>query len=314
MTMDYGALIKEIGRGSAGARALDYPRAFELFGAMLDAQVPDLELGAIAIAYRLKGETIEELKAFVDATHRRTARIESLKRAVVIPSYNGARHRANLLPLLALLLRDAGVPVLIHGTLEAPSRVSTASILSELNMAPSIDACAATKQLKSAGLAFIAIEALAPGLARLLDLRRRMGVRNSAHTVCKMLNPLGDDALQLLSVTHPEYHDTMHAFYAAHPANILLMRGTEGEAIANTRRAQSIEWLHGGRTEELIASASAGSAQLEGMPRALDARSTAEWIEQVRAGFIPVPAAIAAQRDAIVRLLHASLHRVERAA
>ncbi|EGC98391.1 glycosyl transferase family protein, partial [Burkholderia sp. TJI49] len=49
--------IKEIGRGPHGARALSADDTFALYRAMLDARVSDLELGAILIAYRLKGET-----------------------------------------------------------------------------------------------------------------------------------------------------------------------------------------------------------------------------------------------------------------
>ena len=46
--------IKEIGRGKDGARDMSEQEAYELFGAILDGGVPDLELGAILIALRVK--------------------------------------------------------------------------------------------------------------------------------------------------------------------------------------------------------------------------------------------------------------------
>ncbi|MFX8180047.1 glycosyl transferase, partial [Acinetobacter baumannii] len=55
--MDYAALIKEVGRGARGARDLTRAQAENLFGAMLDGVVPDLELGALLIALRVKGES-----------------------------------------------------------------------------------------------------------------------------------------------------------------------------------------------------------------------------------------------------------------
>ena len=56
------ALIKEIGRGAKGARDLLMADAEQLFAAMLNGDVPDLELGAILLSLRIKGESDEELR------------------------------------------------------------------------------------------------------------------------------------------------------------------------------------------------------------------------------------------------------------
>ena len=52
--MDYTKIIKEIGRGKI-MRATDRQTAFELYQAMLAGAVPELELGGILIALRIKG-------------------------------------------------------------------------------------------------------------------------------------------------------------------------------------------------------------------------------------------------------------------
>ena len=53
--MDYRKIIKEIGRGKNHARDLDFDTARGLYARMLDGDVPDLELGSILIALRIKG-------------------------------------------------------------------------------------------------------------------------------------------------------------------------------------------------------------------------------------------------------------------
>lgn len=53
--MDYRKIIKEVGRGKNHARDLDYATAHELYSKMLNGEVPDLELGGILIALRIKG-------------------------------------------------------------------------------------------------------------------------------------------------------------------------------------------------------------------------------------------------------------------
>ncbi|RZL30769.1 MAG: DNA-binding protein YbiB, partial [Rubrivivax sp.] len=71
--MDYASLIKEVGRGTRGARDLTREQAERLFGAMLDGQVPDMELGALLIAMRIKGESSDEVAGFLAAMQARTA-------------------------------------------------------------------------------------------------------------------------------------------------------------------------------------------------------------------------------------------------
>ncbi|MGZ3254996.1 MAG: DNA-binding protein YbiB, partial [Burkholderiaceae bacterium] len=121
--------IKEIGRGKDGARSLSRADACQLYTAMLDGRVSDLELGAILLAMRIKGESVEEIAGFLDAAETSFQKLKApagLYAPVLIPSYNGSRHMANLTPLLAMLLAREGVPVLVHGVLHDPNRITTA--------------------------------------------------------------------------------------------------------------------------------------------------------------------------------------------
>lgn len=113
--MKYAPIIKEIGRGAKGSKPMTTAQAEMLFGDLLDGQVPDLELGAIVIALRIKSESLDELSGFKRALDARTPQVAVPPgpRCVVLPTYNGARRQANLMPLVALLLAREGVPVLI---------------------------------------------------------------------------------------------------------------------------------------------------------------------------------------------------------
>ena len=70
-------------------------------------------------------------------------------RPLVIPTYNGARHQANLLPLLVLLLKRIGVPVLVHGCLDGSGRVASAYVFRELGILPCVTPGQAQKALTS---------------------------------------------------------------------------------------------------------------------------------------------------------------------
>src|SRR5215510_12897009 len=126
--MSISKYIKEIGRGKEGARSLSREQAHDLMSQVLDGQVTDLEIGAFAIAMRIKGESLEELDGFLAAATERCLPIPGDRPVVVLPSYNGARKLPNLTPLLAQLLAQEGVPVLVHGPVHDPARVTTAEI------------------------------------------------------------------------------------------------------------------------------------------------------------------------------------------
>jgi anthranilate phosphoribosyltransferase len=303
--------IKEIGRGPNGARALTAEDTHALYRAMLDGRVSDLELGAVLLAYRLKGETADELAAMLAAAHASFAPIrvpDTAVRAVSIPSYNGARKQPNLVPLLALLLARVGVPTLVHGVATDPGRVTSAEIFAELGIAAATSHAQIEASLAAGQPAFAPIEVLAPKLARLIALRRVMGVRNSTHTIVKLLQPFAPAGLRLVNYTHPEYRESLAALLLGHPdaavGGALLARGTEGEAVADTRRQVQVDWLHDGVCGTLMMpERAAQDAPPPALPEARDAATTAAWTRAVLEGRENVPPTLARQVDAIVGIV-----------
>ena len=293
--------IKEIGRGKDGARALSRAQAADLLGQVLDGGLSDLEIGAFCLAMRIKGETPEEMAGFLDATHQRLNALPanaSSTPTVVLPSYNGARKLPVLTPLLGLLLAREGLPVLIHGTPTESTRVFSSEVLQALN----IRAQTAIESIAPGALAFIPTELLCPALKQLLDVRRTVGLRNPAHSLVKIMNPCRGKSLVVSSYTHPEYAVSMAQTFELIQANAMLLRGTEGEGVADARRMPQMEsFIHGQR--QLLQEAQSGTlAGLPDLPKTTDALSTAAYIQSVMAGVQPVPAPIAQQVRFIVSL------------
>lgn len=300
-------LIKEIGRGKEGARSLSRADAHAMYAAMLEGRVSDLELGAILLAMRIKGESVEEIAGFLEAAE---ASFELLSAPpgdyapIVIPSYNGSRKMPNLTPLLALLLARAGAPVLAHGVLRDPGRVTSAEIFHALGLPLSGSIQAAQQEFAQRLPVFMPIESLAPRMAHLLSLRRVLGVRSSTHTLVKILQPFKQPALRLVSYTHPEYLAMLTEYFTtAAPAargDAFLMRGTEGETVANAKRAQQIEWFHGGRRTVLVEKQGPVD-ELPNLPEESDAATTATWIREALNGAQPIPASILEQVEHCLR-------------
>ncbi len=255
--MNYAPLIKELGRGARGARDLSRDQAEELFGEMLDGQVPDMELGAMLIALRVKGESADEVAGFLAAMQARTASLSAPagSRTVLLPSFNGARKQANLMPLVALLLAREGVPVLIFGRHDFDSRHSPFELLEALSLPASPSLADAEARLASDRLAVLPLQILNPGLNSLMALRPRLGLRNSSHSLAKLLDPFpAGRGVRVVAVTHPEYLDSMGAALpglTTGGGRALLMRASEGEAYAHLRRKAHLIGFQDGQTVPL---------------------------------------------------------------
>ena len=299
--MGISQYIKEIGRGKDGARPLSRVQAADLMGQVLDGTVTDLEIGAFCLAMRIKGETPEEMAGFLDATHQRLHRLpihDSGAPTVVLPSYNGARKLPVLTPLLALLLARGGVAVLVHGTPTESSRVFSSEVFAALN----IPAQTAIKSIAPGEVAFVPTDLLCPPLKRLLDVRRTVGLRNPAHSVVKLMNPCVGKSLLVSSYTHPEYAISMAQTFELVKANALLLRGTEGEVVADARRMPQMDAFINGQRQALQAAQAGTLASMPDLPGTTDAAETATYIQAVLDGHRSVPTSIAMQAEHILRL------------
>lgn len=306
--MGIGQYIKEIGRGREGARALTRAQAADLMAQILDAQVSDLEIGAFCLAMRIKGETALEMAGFLDATQQRLQHLKARDtHVVVLPCYNGARKLAVLTPLLAHLLTREGLAVVMHGHATEASRVTSLDVLRAMGKDP----LAQPALLHAGDLVFAPTQLLCPGLKDLLDVRRNVGVRNSAHSLVKLMNPVQHDntaaakhhTLLVSSYTHPEYAQSMADTFALTGERALLLRGTEGEVVADARRVPSMNAFVGGVCTPLVQAQTGALTHLPELPQHIDALSTARYTQEVLAGQLPVPTPIAQQVQAILQAL-----------
>ena len=300
--MAIGHYIKEIGRGREGARALDRLQAADLMGQILDAQVSDLEIGAFCLAMRIKGETPEEMAGFLDAAHGRLHRLQGPADAwtVVLPSYNGARRLPLMTPLLAQLLAREGLAVVVHGCTTESTRVTSEQVFAAMG----VQALRTPRAVMAGEAVFVPTEVLSADLKRLLDVRRVVGLRNPAHSLVKLMNPVFGNTLLVSSYTHPEYALSMAATFELTGERALLLRGTEGEAVADARRCPSMEAFVKGQRTSLVEGQSGPLTRLPDWPNEIDPETTARYNQAVLNGDLAVPESLARQVQAVLQALH----------
>jgi anthranilate phosphoribosyltransferase len=87
--------------------------------------------------------------------------------------------------------------------------------------------------------------------------------------------------------------------------NALLLRGTEGEAVADARRTPTMQGFVNGKVVDHQEPQHGTLTSLPNLPTAIDAASTAAYIRQVLDGVYPIPSPIVQQVAHILQLVQA---------
>lgn len=284
--MSYATLIRQIEAGEG----LGFVDARALGAALLDGGVPELETAAFLVAFNqhdpgvdawlgLHAALAERLPGFVAP--------EGPFRTVVLPAYHGVRTHPHLTPLLALLLRSFGIPVLVHGVLEGGGGTAAAYVLRELGVMPCAHVAQVNARLQDDGLAFAPVALLSPGLAALLALRARLGIDGWGTRLVAFADVLGERALRVTPVASAEAMPRTCAVAEALGGHALVLEGCEGEAFADPLQRPDMVLVQDGRAHQMYA-AQPAAAPPANLP-AIDARSTGAWIEHVMREHLPLP-------------------------
>ena len=273
--------------------------AFDLFSALLDGGVPEMELGALLMALATRTIAAAELSGFYRATKGRTHRLSAPSisrmalRPLVIPSYSGTIEHPNLMPLIALLANHFGIAVVVHGPLEGHGRIASVSIFRELGVLPCATLKDAQAELAEGRIAYVPTGLVAPALMQLLALRNRLGFENCAHAVASLVDPFDGAGLKLLPTANEAQSECIGSVVLAHGDSALLFRGAEGEAYADPQQRPAIEYFNDGGHQTLFEAEPLPVAPsgLRGsrLPGHADAKSTARWIREALSGKEPLP-------------------------
>lgn len=284
--MSYASLIRQIEAGEG----LGFAEARALGAALLDGGVPELETAAFLVSLNQHDPGLDAWLGLHAALAERLPDFSapaSPYRTVVLPSYHGVRAQPHLTPLLALLLKSFGIPVLIHGVLEGGGGTAAAYVLRELGIMPSATALQVNAALAGEGIAFAPVALLSPGLASLLALRSRLGVDGWVTRLAALADVLGPQSLRVTPVAAASEIAPMRAVLEALGGHALLLQGCAGEAFADPLQRPEMLLLRDGQALQVYEAQSTASA-LTSLPE-IDARATGAWIARIMRDRLPLP-------------------------
>jgi len=284
--MSYATLIRQIEAGEG----LGFVDARALGAALLDGGVPELETAAFLVAFNQHDPGLDAWLGMHAALAERLPDFVAPAgpfRTVVLPTYHGVRTQPHLTPLLALLLKSFGIPVLIHGVLEGGGGTAAAYVLRELGIMPCSTAAQVNTALQDDGIAFAPVALLSPGLAALLALRARLGIDGWVTRLAALADVLGERSVRVTPVISDGDVAPTRAVLEALGGHALLLQGCEGEAFADPLQRPDMVLVQDGQGQRVYEAQSA-TAVLANLP-GMDARATGTWIDQVMHEHLPLP-------------------------
>ena len=264
----------------------------ELFAAMLDGGVPDLELGAVLVALHSRPPSVAHVAAAYRAIAARVQHLrapESPFRPLVFASYNNTRHTANLLPWLALVLKRLGVPVLVHGNLDGAHGVSSAYLFRELGVMPNATQSAIEAALETDRLAFVPAGVLCPGLANLNALQVGLGLRNWIFKLPALIDPFRGTGMRVVGIAERQLRTIFEAVCYEERLDAVVFEGADDDAFVDPYSRPGIVAYVAGSRSALFEPESANLAWRVELPEPRDVAASAQWTRRAMAGEIALP-------------------------
>jgi anthranilate phosphoribosyltransferase len=271
-----------------GASPLDEEAATRLWGAVLDDALEGLELGAIIATLAVTGETRDEIAGLHRAALERVAHWSPAVglRAVAIPAYGLVPGEALIATLAAALLREFGVPVIVHGILDSPCGTSSAYVLRELGVLPCTSFAQADEKLAVDRIAFLPVQLLSPAFAKILALRGRLGIENTAHLVAQTLDPTRGAATRLAFCVAGTRSERLEIEKV--DGDFVSLAWGPGRSPLNLAVRPRIERILDGDRELLFEADAQETRSTIPVPPE-DAQGIARWIQRVTTGAVAIP-------------------------
>lgn len=185
--------IQEAIAKAAAGEDLTADEAHGIIGLIMSGETTDAQIGALLIALRIKGETVDEIAGAAKAMREKATRITTSRTDLVDTCGTGGDHSGtfNISTATAFVVAGAGLCVAKHGNRAATSECGSADVLSALGVNIDVGADVVGRCLDEVGIGFLFAQALHGAMKHAIGPRREIGVRSLFNVLGPLTNPAG---------------------------------------------------------------------------------------------------------------------------
>jgi anthranilate phosphoribosyltransferase len=187
VTDEFKGLIAKAATGAALSRE----EAARGFDTMMSGEATPSQMGALLMALRVRGETVDEITGAVTAMREKMLRVRAPAGAIDVVGTGGdASGSFNISTCAAFIVAGAGVPVAKHGNRALSSRSGAADVLGALGVNIDLTPDGVSRCIREAGIGFMFAPAHHPAMKNVGPTRVELGTR----TIFNLLGPLSNPA------------------------------------------------------------------------------------------------------------------------
>lgn len=168
---------------------------------IMEGKATPAQIGSLATALRMKGETVEEVTGAARIMRRKAARVNACATTIVDTCGTGGDKLGtfNISTTTAFVVAAAGIVVAKHGNRAVSSGCGSADVLEALGVNISVDQEIVEECLQQIGIGFLFAPKLHGAMKYAVGPRREIGIRTIFNMLGPLTNPAGATA-QLLGV------------------------------------------------------------------------------------------------------------------
>ncbi|WP_053960316.1 anthranilate phosphoribosyltransferase [Sulfobacillus thermosulfidooxidans] len=257
--LQFSDLLKEIARGRKGSRDLTLEEAHLAARYIIENKATPAQIGAFLASERIKTESSEELFAFSNALRLHVVTLNSDSGRIVqgldaAGPFDGRQNSFFATIPAALIVRAAGVPILLHGVKSPlPPKKGTGlfDVLTALHLPLGTSAQDIQCTYQQLGISFLDVEAVCAPLRRLRPIREELYFRTLLNTVEKTLNP-ANHARLIIGIFHLTQRRAIFGLLSRITyQEILMVQGVEGSEDLYVHRPSVLWKVTRDHTEEI---------------------------------------------------------------
>lgn len=187
MSDDFKTLLAKV----AGNTALTRDESAIAFDRMMSGEATPSQMGALLMALRVRGETVDEITGAVAAMRAKMLKVDAPPDAIDIVGTGGdAKGSFNISTCAAFIVAGAGVPIAKHGNRALSSKSGAADVLGALGVKIELTPEQVHDCIHEAGIGFMFAPAHHPAMKNVGPTRVELGTR----TIFNLLGPLSNPA------------------------------------------------------------------------------------------------------------------------
>lgn len=172
-------------------QSLQAPDSRKLFDALVRGELTEVDITALLVALRVKGETADEIAGAAGALRASAVDFPrpAYRFADIVGTGGDGSGSINISTAASFVAAAAGLPVAKHGNRSVSSRCGSADLLERfgvrLDMAPAM----ARRCLDEAGVTFLFAPHYHHGTRHVMPVRRQLGTRTVFNVLGPLVNP-----------------------------------------------------------------------------------------------------------------------------